>query len=443
MYRNLTLEFEKWQKQTKPLPILLRGARQIGKSYIVKDFAKKNFENFVEINFEKNDEIKNYFETLDVKEIILKLSSFTNTKIIPGKTLVFLDEIQQCPKAILALRYFYEDLPGLHVVAAGSLVDFALKSGEYSVPVGRVQYLFMSPMSFEEFLLASSKQGYLDYINNLSITNKNTDPVLHEKILEELRKYFLLGGMPGVIEEYLNNMDLLEAFNRQSSIVLSYKDDFSKYSKTHQYKYLETVLLKTPQLIGSKFKYSFIDPDYKSSDLKEALNLLSRANILHKISRTSGAGLPFGAEASDKYFKTILVDIGLMQKLLNANNEIVNANDFHSIAEGAFAEAFVGQELIAYMNPYDEKKLYYWEREEKSNAAEIDYLFAHNGNIYPLEVKAGKSGKLKSMRIFMEKFKSRFGIRISQRDLSFEDDILSVPLYAIFRLKDFIEDLAI
>lgn len=439
MYRFIQKELENWRSKKQALPILLRGARQVGKSFIVKDFARNNFEYFCEINFERDEQVKTYFDSLDLKNIIFKLSSFTNTRIVPGKTLVFLDEIQQCPKAILALRYFHEEMPGLNLIAAGSLVDFALKSGEYSVPVGRVQYLFMNPMSFAEFLLASKKENYLDYINKLSLKSP-TDPVMHECILEELRKYMLLGGMPAVVNDYLTNNDLLGAFNRQSSILLSYKDDFAKYAKDHQYKYLQSVLLKAPQLIGSKFKYSHIDPDYKSVDIKAALNLLARANLINLVARTSGAGLPFGAEASDKHFKAVFLDIGLVQKLLGANNEIIDAEDFHSIAEGAFAEQFVGQELLAYMNPYDEKKLYFWEREDKANAAEIDYLYALGAAIYPIEVKAGKIGKLKSLRIFMEKFKKPLGIRISQRDLSLEDRILSVPLYAISNLNKLIRE---
>ena len=439
MYRFVEEDLKLWKKKKKPLPILLRGARQVGKSFTVRKFAKNNFDNFCEINFERDEKAKLYFENLDVKNIILKLSSFTNTKISKGKTLLFLDEIQQCPKAILALRYFYEDMPGLHVIGAGSLVDFALKSGEYAVPVGRVQYFFMAPMSFSEFLLAANKKAYLDYINNLSFEQKD-DSVMHERLLEEFRMYMLLGGMPAVLEDYFTNQDLLEAFNRQSSILLSYKDDFSKYSKHHQYKYLQSVLLKTPRLIGSKLKYSQIDSDYKSADIKEALILLSRANLIHLVPRTSGAGLPLGAEASDKHFKAIFLDIGLIQKLLSLNNEIINASDFHSIATGALTEQFVGQELLSYINPYDEKKLYFWEREDKSNAAEIDYLHVCDGKIYPIEVKAAKAGRLKSLRIFMETFKSPFGLRISQRELSFEDGILSVPLYAVSNLDRLIRE---
>lgn len=439
MYRFVEEDLKLWKKKKKPLPILLRGARQVGKSFTVREFAKNNFDNFCEINFERDEKAKLYFENLDVKNIILKLSSFTNIKISKGKTLLFLDEIQQCPKAILALRYFYEDMPGLHVIGASSLVDFALKSGEYAVPVGRVQYFFMAPMSFSEFLLAANKKVYLDYINNLSFEQKD-DSVMHERLLEEFRMYMLLGGMPAVLEDYFTNQDLLEAFIRQSSILLSYKDDFSKYSKHHQYKYLQSVLLKTPRLIGSKLKYSQIDSDYKSADIKEALILLSRANLIHLVPRTSGAGLPLGAEASDKHFKAIFLDIGLIQKLLGLNNEIINASDFHSIATGALTEQFVGQELLSYINPYDEKKLYFWEREDKSNAAEIDYLHVCDGKIYPIEVKAAKAGRLKSLRIFMETFKSPFGLRISQRELSFEDGILSVPLYAVSNLDRLIRE---
>lgn len=440
MRRNIEDYFSKWAKNPDKLPILIRGARQIGKSYTVRKFAEKNFSNLIEINFERQPEFKKFFEeTLDPKILSQKIYSMTERQIIPGKTLLFLDEIQQCPQAILALRYFYEEMPGLHVIGAGSLLDFVLQSGKISVPVGRVQYVYMKPVSFYEYLQAIGKKGLLDWIQSLSLNTK-FDLTLDAEAKKELKNYFCLGGMPKVIDEYKKKKDLDQFLTIQESIIASYRDDFGKYTSRAKHKYLEETLSSIPKQICEKFKYSKVNPDHQGRDIKDALDLLILAGIAHKVKRANGTGLPFEAGASDKHFKVIGLDVGLMHNLLGNTKEIMLTNDLHSIAAGAIAEQFVGQELLVNNNFYSNNKLYYWDREDAVQGAEIDYLIAINGKQVPVEVKSSHRGKLKSLRYFMDQFKTPLGLRISTNPLELQDSILSVPLYAIPEIERIAEE---
>lgn len=436
MYRFIEKELKTWRQDKEPIPLLLRGARQVGKSFVVEKFAKENFDNYISINFELEEDLKEYFEILDPKIIIEKLSTLKGTKVEAGKTLLFLDEIQLCPKAILALRYFHEKMPAMHIIGAGSLLDFALREAEISLPVGRVQFLYMQPMSFYEYLHAAGLPHYIDYLQSFTL-EQELDTVIHKALLEEIRRYFILGGMPKVLKTYFESVDFSDSFKVQERINQVYKADFGKYASIAKKKYLDKVFAAIPKMVKDKFKYSVVDADIRSANLKEALDLLCHARVATKVKSTSGAGLPFEAEASEKHFKALFLDIGLMQKMLGMDTgiskAIVEANDFHSIAAGALAEQFVGQEILACQSLYSEKNLYYWQR--KTGLAEVDYLISVDAQVAPLEVKAGKTGRLKSLRLFMEKYKSPLGIRVSQKGFSFEDQILSVPLYAIAELE--------
>lgn len=455
MYRFIEKELKKWSLEAKPHPLMLRGARQVGKSYLVENFAKKNFNEFININFDLEPETKKIFEDLSPHKILEKIQAKLGVKITIGKTLIFLDEIQECHQAIKSLRYFYEKIPGLHIISAGSLLDFALESGEFSMPVGRMHFLFMHPMSFHEYIYQRDKGDslLLKQIKELSLTSA-IDDFTHQILLDEVKRYNILGGMPEVIEKYFtktSDLNLVEAYSKiQSSILLNYREDFHKYSTEAKYKYLERVFKSVPKLVGKKFKYSNIDRDGdlkkdESKALKEATLLLSKANIINYVKCTSMAGLPFDAEASDRNFKAIFLDTGLMIKALGSNTdileEVLNAKDFHSIASGAIAEQFVGQELLAALPCYEEPKLYYWAREDSNSSAEVDYLINIGTRIFPIEVKAGKTGRLTSLNMAVEKYKLPFGIRISQKKLELENRVLSVPFYAIPEIPRLVKSL--
>lgn len=448
MQRLVEKELNKWRQEKEPKPIIFRGARQVGKTYLVRKFAEQ-FGNFVEINFELKPELQKIFVSLEPQEIIEAIYRETREKVILGKTLIFLDEIQNCPQAIKALRYFYEMMPGLHVIAAGSLLDFVLDSSDISVPVGRVKYLFIQALSFEEYLLNkfSDDDSLFKSIKSLNLESPLKDGV-HEFLLKEVKHYSLLGGMPGIVKEFISSstIDSERLAELQSEILLSYREDFGKYSNLAQHKYLETVFAGIPRLIGEKFKYSTLNKEMRAKDLRAALDLLSKAGLAHIIERTSASGLPFAATASQKNFKVIFNDIGLTQKLLGNTVEIINQalnnSDFHSIAAGKIAEAFVGQELLGLLAHYEERKLYYWEREQRNSSAEVDYLIAIDAKIYPIEVKAGKTGRLRSLHILMKEYNLKLGIRISEKKLGLDDGILSVPFYAITEIPRIIRELS-
>lgn len=428
-------KLQEWQAESQPMPILLRGARQVGKSYIVEKFAKENFKNHISINFEFEPEFCEYFEnTLDPQIILEKICSLKSQEFTKGKTLLFLDEIQVCPRAILALRYFYEKMPGAHVIGAGSLLDFALEEQSISFPVGRIQFMFLQPMSFYEFLMALGEDGLLKHIQQLKLGEQH-DHIIHERLLENIRRYFILGGMPKILDKYLEVRNFISPIDIQDILIYDYREDFSKYAKIVKHKYLQKVFEAVPKQVTEKFKYSKVDPDIKSRELKEALESLEKARIVHKVKSTSGSGLPFEAEASEKHFKSIFLDIGLMQNLLGMDQglsqEIIRAKNFHSIAAGSLAEQFVGQELLANSSFNKEKRIYYWERRAKASTAEVDYLTAIGNKIVPIEVKADKDGHLKSLKIFMEKYNSPLGIKISQGQLELRGKILSIPFYMI------------
>jgi len=392
--------------------------------------GENEFSSIITINFERNSEYKDIFTTYQPIEIVEKIALYTGNKITIGKTLLFLDEIQECPQAIMALRYFYEEMPELHIIGAGSLLEFALNSEYFRMPVGRVQYLYLKPLSFGEFLDALDENILRKHISVISNLAKIPDAV-HKKLNELLRKYFLIGGMPAVVKDYIKNRDILKCQKIQHSLLETFIDDFAKYAKISKHKYLQKVFYAVPSIIGNKFVYSKIDKDIKSRDLKEAVELLENAGIVNKVKRTSGAGLPFEAAVKLNYYKLIFLDIGLMHSISGIYTETAKENDFTAIFKGAVTEQFVGQELIAYHQTETKPKLYYWVREVRSSNAEVDYLIEKKTKIIPIEVKAGAKGKLKSLLMFIEKFKSKQAVKISMAKYSQSEELINLPLYAI------------
>ena len=430
MKRNIYKTLKNWKREANHRPLLVRGARQTGKTFIINTFGNKEFQFFVTINFERNPEFKDIFTTYNPREIIERIALYTGKSVIPARTLLFFDEIQECPKAIMALRYFYEEMPELHVIGAGSLLEFALKTEDFRMPVGRVQYLYMYPLSFGEFMNAIGEGQLYNHILNFS--NISRLPAgLHNKLIELVRKYFILGGMPAVLNEYVQSHDVLKCQQIQNLINETYIDDFSKYARDSKFKYLKKVFSAVPSMIGQKFIYSKVDKTVKSRDFKEAFNLLETAGVIYRIARTSGAGLPLEAGVKENFFKPMFLDVGLMHAINGIYNESVRGKNLTSIFKGMVAEQFVGQELIATQSPFLKPKLYYWAREAKNSNAEIDYLIEKKSEIIPIEVKSGSSGKMKSMNMFLEAYGTENGIKVSQAKLIEGQALTSLPLYAI------------
>ena len=428
MKRDLLEILSSWIKQENRKPLILRGPRQVGKSWLVQELGK-NFDNFVEINFEMTQEIGFFFEgNLDPEELIKNISNYLKVKIVPGKTLLFFDEIQQIPRAITSLRYFYEKIPKLHVIAAGSLLEFELRN--ISIPVGRVSFIYVYPLSFGEYLTASNNESLRKLINKDDFST--VPEPFHKKLLQEVRNYSIIGGMPEVVNKYISTSDFAECMNIQTDILQTYITDFKKYAKKSQINYLSKVFNSVVHQLGQKFKYKTVDKNIKSTTLGEALELLEMAGVIYKVYHTSSNGIPLGAEVNLSRFKTLFFDIGLTQRILNLDYSRFLLNpDIYQINKGTIAELFVGLEMIAYSNPREKTALYYWHRESRSSNAEVDYVSVFNGNVTPIEVKSGAVGSMKSIKIFIDSKSVPLGFKISSYPYSFHQNIQSIPFYGI------------
>lgn len=385
-----------WKDSPRRKPMVVRGARQVGKTWLVENVLAGHFENFAKIDFEKRRDLHVHFSgNLDPKTIISCLE-LTCGRIVPGKTLLFFDEIQACPRAIMALRYFYELMPELHVIAAGSLLEFAF--GEISIPVGRIQYLHMHPMTFYEYLLAMGNEPMAEYaVAHPADVGKN----VQEMILSELRNYLFIGGMPECVKTWRDSGSMLEAFRVQSEILDSYRDDFSKYMPRIDPLCLDAVFLNTAKNIGGQIKYTRLDDGHSGRTNRKAFELLARARVIHKIPACDPSGLPLGATANRKKFKACLLDIGLLQRLCRVPADLeLKQENLLGIYRGKLAEQYVAQELLAWHG----SDLFYWARDARSSSAEIDYLVVFEGKIYPVEVKSGAGGSLRSLRMMLEKY---------------------------------------
>lgn len=418
-----------WRDETNRKPLILRGARQVGKTYAVKELGK-TFDDFMEVNIEFDLEARKVFErSLDPEKIILDLSLITGKTITPGKTLLFIDEIQTVPQAVLALRYFYEKLPELHVVAAGSLLDFAIE--EVGIPVGRVQILHMYPLSFLEFLLALDEKLLAKEILNHPLDEPMSD-VVHEKILTRVAEYQALGGLPEIVKCWTETKNPRACRRLISSIIRQYRLDFVRYAKKHQIKHLEVLFKEVPRQLGKKFQYSSVEGDFRKRELSPALDLLETAGLIHKVHFSSCQGFPLGAEESPQDFKAIFLDVGLAQSVLKLNIADWFLYPIETlINKGHIAEAFVGQEMLAYSDPFLDPELFYWRRESPATA-EIDYVIQDGNLIVPVEVKSGPGTTLKSLHSFLETHKqAEYGIRFSTHNYHDQKTLRSYPLYAV------------
>ncbi len=435
MKRDIEQALSSWKKEKNRRPLLVRGARQVGKSYSIIKFGQNEFDTLVEINFELKPQFKTCFNTLEPRTIIETLSTLTKSDIIPGKTLLFLDEIQECPQAISALRYFYEQMPELHVIAAGSLLEFTMSRENFKMPVGRVQYLYMKPLSFLEFLDAIGENRSRKIIEALAWDSLPSLAV-HQHFLSLIKQYYIVGGMPAVVAEYADGSNLDKCFRLQTILVQTYRDDFGKYASKVKHRYLEKILFAAPKMVGRKFKYSQVDSSMQSRDLKQAVELLEKAGVILRVKQTSGGGLPLEANAKETHFKTIFLDIGLMQNICGLSSEmlITPDEDFIKINNGALAEQFTAQELLAYQDIYQAPSLFYWAREARNSSAEVDYLIPYRSHVLPIEVKAGKTGTLKSMHLFLQKYHGSTGVRISQLYFNDTPPVISFPFYSIKKI---------
>lgn len=440
MRRLIEKELMLWKDRRDRSPLLIRGARQVGKSYIIEKFGEENFEFVAVINFEARPEFCTIFEQrLMPEELIPKLERLLNISIIPGKALVFFDEIQNCPRAIMSLRYFKEKMPELHVIGAGSLLEFAIEEESFSFPVGRIEFLYVYPLSFKEFLLVQDQNKMVEAIDSTTLKNP-LDDASHQWLIEQAKSYFLVGGMPQAVQSFLNERSYVRCQRIQDAILLTYKGDFGKYAKKAQYKYLQLLFERAPRIIGENFKYSKVEQNVRSRDLKIALQQLCFAGLISQVHATSATGVPLASQVKENKFKIIFLDIGLLQGSWEIDPIAFFQKDFFQINQGMLAEQFVGQELLVYGDIGKKRELYFWEKEHATLASQVDYVIAIGTHVIPVEVKSGKGGHLKSLLQFMKEKKSPLGVKISPAPLSFTPPVLFVPLYMIEHLPRLIKE---
>jgi len=397
MKRFIEERFIKWKGAGRRKPLIVRGGRQVGKTWSIETFGQNHFKSILKVDLEKRTDLHTIFkDDLSSKTVLSRLGIAFQQKIKPGETLLFLDEIQACPRALTALRYFYEERPGLHVIAAGSLLDFAL--GEIPFPVGRVQFVNMYPMTLAEFLLAGGHEQLCRILQKPPI---KIDEFVHNLIIKQLKDYFFTGGMPEAVQAYFDSGYMLEAFDVQSEILASYRLDFAKYAPRADKLCLDQVLSSCATRVGDQIMYSQLTDSYSNPTIRKAFELLCMAKVLYKIPSVKRPAVPLGSLANNRKFKASLIDIGLMQRLNHLPVDVeIRQEDLLAIYRGKLAEQFVAQELIAAQN----NELYYWARNAPGSTAEVDYLFEYHGKIYPLEVKSGRGGTLRSMHAMLQRY---------------------------------------
>lgn len=443
---------EEWANQSIHKPLLVRGARQVGKSWAIRHLGER-FKHFIEVNFEKNPEYKSIFEqNLDVERITLQLSILCGKPIIDGETLLFLDEIQDCQQAIMSLRFFKEDRPGLHVVAAGSLLEFTL-SEIPTFGVGRIHSIFMYPMTFDEFLWANGEERLMA-LRDWATYSSPLPEVFHNKLVDLFRMYMLVGGFPEVVMKWVETGDYHACQETLNDIILGYEDDFAKYRKKCDPELLKQVFRSAALQLNRKFTYADVNGGYKTYEVKKAVNLLEMAGILCPVCRTSANGVPLGSEVDKSYCKILTIDSGLTLRLLgmstgadtNLKQQILTASTPELVNKGPLAELIAGLELIRYQTPNLRHEIYYWAREERNSLAEVDYVISPKGEVLPIEIKSGTKGGMKSLWLFMRAKKLTWAVRSSLENFGMltyidseaddsERQVIICPLYALSSLE--------
>lgn len=432
LYRKIDHTLVEWKDDPRHKPLLMRGARQVGKTTAVRHLAE-NFEAFIEINLETDDEVRKFIEqSYDIEGLIALIEIRYGKRIVPGKTLLFLDEIQGCPRAVTILRYFYEKIQPLHVIAAGSLLEFALAEvGD--IPVGRIRNIFVYPFSFVEFVTALGGELLIEHARKAERGSVLSESA-HEKLLEHLKTFLIVGGMPAAVLAYAETKSFLAARNEQRDIMQNLKEDFAKYKTRIDPSVLRTTLRSVVEQTGQQFTFSNSDLELTYAKARNCTDLMERAKIIMRIDCTHANGIPLGGDINPKDNKFMLLDTGLYLYESGLNlAEWINDPPAKFVNRGKLAEMFVAHELKKSGSPLDDNPLYYWHRENKNGKAEVDFVVQFRNAPLPIEVKSGTKGSMKSLRILMDEKSFNLGVRTSEENFgSLEDgQIQIIPLYFI------------
>lgn len=449
MFRKAQVYLEKeWILDKNRKPLVVRGARQVGKTWLARAVAKNTKKQLIEINFERDPNLKNLFAGNDPKSIIRNLELLFSKTIDPSKSILFLDEIQDAPELLAKLRWFYEELPELAVIVAGSLLEFIIQDHAFSMPVGRITYLHLEPLSFEEFLRANKKEKLSQFLSDVD-KSMEINPMIHETLTEQFQIYSFIGGMPEAVNTYIKTQSYESVIKIHQDLLSTYRDDFFKYKGRLDIHRLDSILNAIPAQLGEKFVFSKADKNIQATTAKQILSLFNKARLAHKVSRSLGNSVPLESEVQDKSFKQIFLDVGLASRALGSISPFIKNQ-----MQGAISEQIVGQMLRCSFPFFLEPMLYYWQRDENGSSAEIDYLIESNQKIIPIEVKSGSTGSLKSLHSFMFRKNGKIAVRINNDVLSMAEvsvmvengkqvnyKLLSIPFYLVGQLYKLLDTL--
>ncbi len=436
MKRTLYKNFLLWKNSSNRKPLLLQGARQVGKTYLVNEFGNNEYSNFIYLNFEQDPDLRTLFSgNLNPQNIINNIGLYISKKINSEDTLIFFDEIQVAPDVLTSLKYFYEKAPDYHIIAAGSLLGISVGK-QSSFPVGKVNFMCMYPMTLTEYLTASGDGLLVNELINTQMVEA-LPKVLHEKLLNKLKIYLYLGGMPEVLQDYLDKEDISSARKIQIEILEAYQRDFSKYTEKSQAIKTSELWQSIPYQLAKenkKFKYGDVRKRARAATFEQTIEWLKNAGLINVAHQIIVPKLPLSGYVDYSKFKVYLLDSGLLGAMLNLSSDIIlQPTGLFSEYNGAFIENFVAMELIA----SGINNLFYW---TSKSDAEVDFVIQSGNEIYPIEVKSGVSRNLKSIRSYAQKFKPEYIFRTSARNFIKDKDFINIPLYAAFLLAK-IDDL--
>lgn len=435
MYRKKIEELIKWKNKKTKKPLIIKGARQVGKTWLIKEFGKNYYENYAYINFDNNERMKTLFSgDFDIDRIIQGLKIETNTNIEKEKTLIIFDEVQEVPTALSSLKYFYENAPEYNIIAAGSLLGIALHEGT-SFPVGKVEFMSLTPLNFNEYLLAIGEEN----LNQLILEQDfKLLEIFKDKIINYLKEYMYIGGLPEVVSTYITNKDFAEVREIQKRLLESYENDFSKHAPNNIVTRIRDVWNNIPSQLGKenkKFIYGLIKEGARAREYEIAINWLVDTGLIYKVNRINDYKKPLKAYQDLNAFKLYIFDIGLLTAMTDLNiKTLIEKDEIFTEFKGSLTEEYVLEELKSSLDI----SVFYWSNSEGSS--EIDYIIELENNIIPIEAKAGVNLQAKSLKTFIKKYNSLVNIRTSLREYKKEENIINIPLYMIGSLKELIKD---
>lgn len=433
MYRKIMKKLIEWKNDKYRKPLILRGARQVGKTYIIKQFGEENYDGVAYFNFDHDTQLYNMFDnTKDPVRILEQLSFVYGKAIIPGKTLIVFDEIQECPNALNSLKYFEEEAKEYHIISAGSLLGIRLS--HTSFPVGKVDFLDMYPMTFTEFLEADGCKNLVDYMDSIK-TIENIPEIFFDRLTEKLKAYFIIGGMPEVVDSWIKHKDMEKVNKIQNNILKSYESDFSKHTSNIEANRISIIWNSIPSQISKenkKFLYQVAKDGARAREYEGAVNWLKDANVVNKIYNVTKPNMPLISYNDLSSFKMYLIDVGLLRRKTDLDSKVIVEGDkLFQEFKGALTENYVLQTLVAVgLNPY-----YY----AFGNRYEIDFLIQYQNEIIPIEVKAGESVNNTSLKVYNEINRPKTRIRFSIKNLNKDNNLINIPLFMV----EYLDKLAI